>query len=257
MADAPEVVPPPTEIEESMSPLCPQNDSSADLSDKKLPFSDKKGYSSEAESPKPDRTTPKFPVEEHDRTMPKYALEEDSQDNGDSISQFNPPQDYNTCRSIEPGPPEEYQRAQTQPANQDGEDWQIGFWDCCSTGSLCLEAAACPCILAGRRHLRIKNTKPTELTSTNGYCFGCFFFTIPLIPFYWVFTMSTRREIRYKYSIRGSNRGDCMRSACCPYCALVQEEREILLREDQKSNAAAGGNGGYGQRKDAMVYQPG
>jgi len=32
-----------------------------------------------------------------------------------------------------------------------------------------LEAAACPCILAGRRHLRIKNTKPTELTSTNGY----------------------------------------------------------------------------------------
>ena len=137
MADAPEVVPPPTEIEESMSPLCPQNDSSADLSDKKLPFSDKKGHSSEAESPKPDRTTPKFPVEEHDRTMPKYALEEDSQDNGDSISQFNPPQDYNTCRSIEPGPPEEHQRAQTQTANQDGEDWQIGFWDCCSTGSLC------------------------------------------------------------------------------------------------------------------------
>ena len=145
-----------------------------------------------------------------------------------------------------------------------------------------MEAAACPCILAGRRHLRIKNTKSTELTSTNGYvspslpslnppschflankalrkpqCFGCFLFTIPLIPFYWVFTMSTRREIRCKYGIRGSNHGDCMRSACCPYCALVQEERDILLREDQKSNVAAGGNGGYGQRKDAMVYQPG
>ena len=69
--------------------------------------------------------------------------------------------------------------------------------------------------------------------------------------------MSTRREIRYKYGIRGSNRGDCMRSACCPYCALVQEEREILLREDQKSSAAVGGDGGYGQRQDAMVYQPG
>ncbi|OCL01232.1 PLAC8-domain-containing protein [Glonium stellatum] len=167
------------------------------------------------------------------------------------MSQLGPPQDYTTCRSIEPGPPNDYRPVEPQRANQDGEDWHIGFWDCCSTGSLCCEAAACPCILAGRRHLRIKNTKATELTSTNGYCVGCFVFTIPLIPCYWVFTMATRREIRYRYGIRGSNRGDCMRSACCPYCALVQEEREILWREDQKNNA---GDGGYGRRNDVMVY---
>ena len=137
MADAPEVVSPPTEIEESMSPSYTQNNSSTPLSDKKSSPLDKEGYSSEAESPKPDRTTPKFPVEEQGRMTPKYAIEEDSRGYGDSISQFSPPQDYNTSRSIEPGPPEEYRHARTQSPNHDGEDWQIGFWDCCSTGSLC------------------------------------------------------------------------------------------------------------------------
>ena len=137
MADAPEVVPPPTEIEESMSPPYTQNNGPTPLSDKKPPSLEKKGYSSESESPKADRTTPKFPVEEQAETTPKYALEEDSRGYGDSISQFSPPRDYNTCRSIEPGLPEEYQHTRTQGANHDGEDWQIGFWDCCSTGSLC------------------------------------------------------------------------------------------------------------------------
>lgn len=47
--------------------------------------------------------------------------------------------------------------------------------------------------------------------------------------------MANRREIRYRYGIEGSNCEDCWTTAFFPCCALVQEEKEMVMRQNWAS----------------------
>ena len=66
--------------------------------------------------------------------------------------------------------------------------------------------------------------------------------------------MTTRREIRLRYSLEGSGCGDCMRTACCCWCALVQQEKEIMYSMTQ--NTPYRPPQGYTPVASEMVYAP-
>ncbi|KAF2501044.1 PLAC8-domain-containing protein [Lophium mytilinum] len=203
-------------------------------------------------APEADRDNNKYAVEEQDRTTPKYPVEDESS----PVGGVKPDNDFAGCRGIDPGGQEDASAVDRRRLDMnEGEDWHAPLFGCCNEGSmsLCCEAAFMPCILAGRRYLRVKNTKASEMTSTNAYCLGCFVFTVPLIPFWWVMGMSTRSEIRHRYGIRGSNKADCMTHCFCAWCALVQEEKELLWQEEQR--VGSGLSDGY-RRGEQMLYSP-
>jgi len=42
--------------------------------------------------------------------------------------------------------------------------------------------------------------------------------------------MMKRQEIREKFGIEGSGGSDCFTAYCCPCCALIQQEKEVIKR---------------------------
>lgn len=70
--------------------------------------------------------------------------------------------------------------------------------------------------------------------------------------------MFQRTRIREKYQLQGSIGGDCAKAYCCGPCTLIQDEREVKDREDERrrfagpSNGAVGGSG-Y-KKTETMVY---
>lgn len=52
--------------------------------------------------------------------------------------------------------------------------------------------------------------------------------------------------------------GDCMRAYCCSCCTLIQDEREVMEREDEKRRFAGPGGGAVGQdgyrKSEGMTY---
>lgn len=45
-----------------------------------------------------------------------------------------------------------------------------------------------------------------------------------------------RGDMRAQYKLKGSGAGDCLGSICCPCCALVQEEKEMLVINGQAND---------------------
>jgi hypothetical protein len=154
-------------------------------------------YPIDSKAPRePDRTTPMYAAEEQDRNTPKYPVEDVSIPR----QEITGPDDFAGCRGIDSGGPEELSPTEQRRANtEDGEEWHNSLWGCCSEGSRSLcecrirtsdkiprtnmvvigcEVSFMPCILAGRRYLRVKNTKPNEMTSTNIYVSLCSWFPI-------------------------------------------------------------------------------
>jgi hypothetical protein len=73
------------------------------------------------------------------------------------------------------------------------------------------------------------------------------------IPLYSFMTVATRREVRYKYHIKGDNLEDCWKATLFPCCAFVQQEKEILWRRERERSGAVG-DAGYGVRNEKMEY---
>ncbi|KAI9798243.1 MAG: hypothetical protein M1835_002729 [Candelina submexicana] len=67
----------------------------------------------------------------------------------------------------------------------------------------------------------------------------------------WAFQMGNRQEIRTRYKIDGSTKGDCLRSYFCGCCELMQEEKEVLLRSHDRGSTAPSNE--YKQQ-EGMVY---
>ena len=65
-----------------------------------------------------------------------------------------------------------------------------------------------------------------------------------------------RSDLRAQYNLQGSGCGDCLRSVCCPCCALIQEEKEVLLRNEKGLGNANTPQVGYQAMppQQAMVY---
>ncbi|KAF2233314.1 PLAC8-domain-containing protein [Viridothelium virens] len=133
--------------------------------------------------------------------------------------------------------------------------WRHSFWEFWGEGSgLCCDVIWCPCVVGGRTHQRWKGVAPERVGSFSGYCFVC-----PLLALIccgqWIPMMVGRRDIRHKYRIPGSGCLDCMAVTACPWCALVQEEREVSMREGEVENEKLRRQ--YERRDEGMVYTPG
>lgn len=69
--------------------------------------------------------------------------------------------------------------------------------------------------------------------------------------------MLQRTRIREKYQLRGSITDDCCKAYCCGPCTLIQDEREVNDREDEKRRFAGPGSGGVPggyKKQETMVY---
>ncbi len=61
--------------------------------------------------------------------------------------------------------------------------------------------------------------------------------------------MQDRTAIRQRYGIKGSQADDCIKAWCCGGMALMQHEKEVLLKDGQSQ-------GGEGYRKsEGMRYE--
>ena len=60
--------------------------------------------------------------------------------------------------------------------------------------------------------------------------------------------MVSRSDVRFKRNIGGSCCEDCLETACCPCCVLVQEEKEEISRLTQH------GEPQYQSEQQQMVY---
>jgi len=114
-----------------------------------------------------------------------------------------------------------------RPAMNGGPNWSNSFWDCCSPIDLCFMGWCCPCFLFGKTQSRLKHG---EISSCNVDCLG--WCLMAHFGASWIYQTIKRGDMRDRYGIQGSMMGDCAGAYCCTCCALVQEEKEALLREE-------------------------
>jgi hypothetical protein len=104
--------------------------------------------------------------------------------------------------------------------------------------------------------MRLHKPDDIHFSSTNGYCAGCFglcFLGLGAAPLFCFMTTAQRREVRYRYHIKGDNGDDCIKGTFCVWCSLVQEEKEVVWREEQKKLVS---REQMDRRKETMAYSP-
>ncbi|KAH0607196.1 uncharacterized protein H6S33_003184 [Morchella sextelata] len=143
------------------------------------------------------------------------------------------------------------------PNQQHGrEEYQHGMCDCFSDIGTCCTGYWCPCILYSRTKHRVKTSPDSNINEFKAFNPHCMAFCA-LAPVAWVFTMLQRTRIREKYQLEGSIANDCGKAYCCGPCTLIQDEREVTKREDERSRFAGPSKdmnvGGY-KKTQTMVY---
>ncbi|RPB15790.1 PLAC8-domain-containing protein [Morchella conica CCBAS932] len=144
------------------------------------------------------------------------------------------------------------------PNQQIGKDeYQHGLCDCFGDIPTCCIGCWCPCILYSRTNHRLKtipNSNLNDFHHCNTHCVGC----CVLAPVSWIFTFLQRGRIRDKYHLEGTLMSDCGKAYCCVMCTLVQDEREVSDREDERRRNAGPGSGVVGEtgymRQSNMIY---
>ncbi len=66
-----------------------------------------------------------------------------------------------------------------------------------------------------------------------------------------ILPMISRGDVRAKYHLKGNGCTDCLCSCCCLPCDLVQQDKEVAYREEQKQPFLA-----QPGKESAMSYQP-
>ncbi|KAJ5152221.1 hypothetical protein N7492_010516 [Penicillium capsulatum] len=135
-----------------------------------------------------------------------------------------------------------HQPGQIMHPNQEvrGGHWSHGLCECSSIGTCCL-GLACPCILFGRTQhrlgMRSKKQDPTNMLGHDTCNGSCTAFAL-LCGFQWLWATIQHTRTRKAYGIEGDIASDCVRATCCTCCTLIQDEKEIQKREEQRSRAA-------------------
>ncbi|KAL4782217.1 PLAC8 family-domain-containing protein [Aspergillus varians] len=138
--------------------------------------------------------------------------------------------------------PYQHQPGQISHPNQQvkGGGWRHGLCDCSSIGTCCL-GVLCPCILYGktqhRLSMRSRKEDPTNMLgfeTCNGSCTAMAL----LCGCQWLLATIQHSRTRRAYGIQGSIASDCVRATCCMCCTLIQDEKEIREREEDRAKAA-------------------
>ncbi|KAI9795709.1 MAG: hypothetical protein M1833_006878 [Piccolia ochrophora] len=138
------------------------------------------------------------------------------------------------------------------------------------THSLCDvgDPAACcvglflPCVLYGRTQYRLeRKAQKKDATDLLGYsaCNGAcgLMCAVGSCGLAGLLTLLQRTRVRKSYDLPGAFGGDCLRAVCCTHCSLIQAEREVRAREEERTrHAGPSGGGGYAPANGGtgMVY---
>lgn len=128
--------------------------------------------------------------------------------------------------------------------------------------STCCVGLFCPCILYSKLQYRLarrsKRGNPTDLLGwdkCDSSCIG--FAALSLCGLCGILAGIARGRVRRAYGIEGGAGGDCIEGCCCCCCAVIQGEREIRVREEERSKGASTWNATEAyQRQSGMAYQP-
>ncbi|KAL3484074.1 PLAC8 family-domain-containing protein [Aspergillus germanicus] len=122
-----------------------------------------------------------------------------------------------------------------------GGGWTHGLCDCSSSIGTCCLGLVCPCILYGKTSHRLSmRSRKEDPTNMLGYetCNGSCTAMALLCGCQWLLATIQHTRIRRAYAIQGSIASDCVRATCCTCCTLIQDEKEIRKREEERAKAA-------------------
>jgi Cys-rich protein (TIGR01571 family) len=118
-----------------------------------------------------------------------------------------------------------YQTFPTDSSKGLPPDWNKGLFTCFDDLELCCFTFCCHCF---------QYAKVSEKFNQNEYWSNCLIYTAvaafltPCLP---IFMGKFREDIRAKYQLPGSFGEDCCTHCLCHCCALIQETKEVELRE--------------------------
>ncbi|KAI0172223.1 PLAC8-domain-containing protein [Hypoxylon sp. FL1284] len=136
---------------------------------------------------------------------------------------------------------------------QQGGEWQADLCTC-SPCTSCMLAWCLPCLLVGQTSERIRDPSMQSADMMNSDCMiytaiacctGCA----------WIYGMMKRSEIRERYQIEGSGCNDCCVSYWCPCCALIQQDNEVKIRQQNAQPIAQGYQPQPGMQMPPPTYQ--
>ncbi|KAB8267168.1 PLAC8 family-domain-containing protein [Aspergillus minisclerotigenes] len=135
-----------------------------------------------------------------------------------------------------------HQPGQVSHPNQHivGGTWSHDMCDCSSIWTCCL-GMVCPCVLYGKTQYRLSQmSRKEDPTNMLGHetCNGSCTAMALLCGCQWLMATIQHRRTRRAYGIRGDIASDCVRATCCTCCTLIQDEKEIKKREEERANAA-------------------
>ncbi|KAH8594697.1 PLAC8 family-domain-containing protein [Bisporella sp. PMI_857] len=115
------------------------------------------------------------------------------------------------------------------------EEWSHEVFGCLDGGiaannHLCLKTTFCPWFTYGKQQERLRNPSLQGYERINNDCL-IFAGAQYCCGLSWILTFFKRGEIREKYNIKGNQLEDCLFSAFCGCCVLVQQEKEIIGRQ--------------------------
>ncbi|KAF9037082.1 PLAC8 family-domain-containing protein [Panaeolus papilionaceus] len=125
------------------------------------------------------------------------------------------------------------------PYDADGKrDWGVSLFGCLSDISTTCLACWCPCLAHAKNRRRLdylnRHGAPDPqrhriLGSEEGVAY---LFLDCMCNMGFILQVATRRNIRERYNIAGSNFSDFMVPFCCQQCDIVQGSRELELEEE-------------------------
>ncbi|KAF4625936.1 hypothetical protein G7Y89_g12227 [Cudoniella acicularis] len=119
------------------------------------------------------------------------------------------------------------------------ENWTSDIFDC-FTGedNLFLKAWCCPCFVFGKTEARRRDPSLASYESINNDCLLWFGAHCCSISF--ILTFLKRQEIREEYHLKGDAVTDCLFSAFCQCCTLVQQEKEVIAKQREAGVTSQG-----------------
>ncbi|KAI1650423.1 PLAC8-domain-containing protein [Daldinia loculata] len=191
-------------------------------------------------------TGPEYPQ----GSNPQYQMQPHPQGHPQAHPQAHP----QVGAYVHPHEPQQPQAIPREAYGQQGGEWQASLCDC-SPCSSCLLAWCLPCLLLGQTSERIRDPSMQTADMMNSDCMihglitcftGCG----------WIYGMLKRTEIRERYNIKGSGCDDCCVSFWCSCCALIQQDNEVKIRQQNAQPIAQGYQPQPGMQMPAPAHAP-
>ncbi|EPE27729.1 PLAC8 family protein [Glarea lozoyensis ATCC 20868] len=115
-------------------------------------------------------------------------------------------------------------------ATTGSEEWQSGIFECFEGEDLlCLKTTFCSCFTYGKTMHRSREPSMATYERINNDCL--MFVAANCFSLGWFLTFLKRGELRESYNLKGDHVTDCLLSAFCGCCTLIQHEKEVIAKQ--------------------------